>query len=987
MKNSNLYGGLRDPLKNIMRFTLAALLLCGSYLNIQAQCAKFEPSSGCLFIIGQDLDAVGGLNNYTEGYVDEVLDTDTRETMFPAGVTTYTDLTYVQGVNNWTDYGFNMPTHAELYLGDGDFDNSFIVIGIDQQAGQLDQVANGQLDGNIDILAAWVKRANRPVFLRYGYEFNGQHNGYNATTYKNAYRHFKDRMDANGVTNAAYVWQAADESEHPYELSQYYPGDEYVDWCGISRFWSDAPNMISFARSKNKPVMIAEATPKGQRVEQNSALWDTWYQQVINLIRNNNDVIKAFAYINQDWDQQPIWQNTFGNSDLSDSEYISGKWLEEFDDTDFYIYASSSLFDDMYNPDGCVNADFEADQTRIYTGETVTFENRSNGDNTQNWSFGAGASPSSAQGDGPHAVTYNSAGEKTITLTINSGTGDEVTETKTAYILVETLPGSCLIYDEFDDGDKGFQRTTYNSVANPAFETTENNGIWSVTAPDGYDGFVNFFHYILNDGSDEMSYNLDHESVYSTVTLKVRASAPCALRVDMEDRDRISTDDDGHWNKIELTTDWQEVTIDFDGHFYNNYGCGGGGQPCGNMDQHFIESLRFYVNPGWNSQYFYTGKSGTDYDEMFEGDIEFEYIKVGQGCGGDISPCISKSASAVEAYETVDFSSCSSGEINSFSWDFGDGASPSSAIGEGPHEVSWDSDGAKVITLTITGNNGSKSTTTSVNVSSCQAIFQENFSSIDALDYTGGAAAFTYDVVDGALTMQAATGHDEWDYGTFTIHNGNTASPIDMGDAAEHKMWIKAKASGPTALRVNLVDSDGEEAQTTDLQGSTTNYNSTSGSFNFPLTTEYVVYEIDFTDQWWDEWVSKAELDISSIAAINLKPNPAWNSFPIFGFTEPSEVTISIDWIQIGSECGDLVTGVETKVLSAPLLYPNPATDYIRVEVPASHQYVIFGVTGQVIESGYIHRESIDVSTLEVGSYFIRLTGDNSSVVARFVKQ
>ncbi|MCK7460574.1 MAG: hypothetical protein MZU84_00005, partial [Sphingobacterium sp.] len=52
----------------------------------------------------------------------------------------------------------------------------------------------------------------------------------------------------------------------------------------------------------------------------------------------------------------------------------------------------------------------------------------------------AGATPATANTVGPHVVTYNTSGLKTISLTITDGASD--TETKTDYITVNPLTGA-----------------------------------------------------------------------------------------------------------------------------------------------------------------------------------------------------------------------------------------------------------------------------------------------------------------------------------------------------------------------------------------------------------------------------------------------------------------------------------------------------------------------------------------------------------------
>ncbi len=68
---------------------------------------------------------------------------------------------------------------------------------------------------------------------------------------------------------------------------------------------------------------------------------------------------------------------------------------------------------------------------------------------------------------------------------------------------------------------------------------------------------------------------------------------------------------------------------------------------------------------------------------------------------------LSASATKICDSETVTFSSNSVGTIDSYSWNFGDGASPATATTEGPHTVSYATPGSKTISLTVSGPDGS----------------------------------------------------------------------------------------------------------------------------------------------------------------------------------------------------------------------------------------------------------------------------------------
>ena len=86
--------------------------------------------------------------------------------------------------------------------------------------------------------------------------------------------------------------------------------------------------------------------------------------------------------------------------------------------------------------------DFTADQTTVCQGASVEFTDATTGITgtpTYSWDFGAGATPSTITGSGPHDVVYSSSGLKTVTLTVTDDNGPAF-QTKTDYINVNALP-------------------------------------------------------------------------------------------------------------------------------------------------------------------------------------------------------------------------------------------------------------------------------------------------------------------------------------------------------------------------------------------------------------------------------------------------------------------------------------------------------------------------------------------------------------------
>ncbi len=186
--------------------------------------------------------------------------------------------------------------------------------------------------------------------MRIAYAFNKATNNYtDASEYIAAYRYVCDYLDDADVTNYVSVWQA-DELCTSDEILSYYPGDEYVDWCGYSYYDADASSigadMLAFAREHDRPVFICEATPREDLMIADSHLiWSTWYTDFLDHIGDNSDVIRAVSYANCRWRTQPMWiDQDWGDSRLQINPYIAGRWLEALNDG---LFATGSITEDV----------------------------------------------------------------------------------------------------------------------------------------------------------------------------------------------------------------------------------------------------------------------------------------------------------------------------------------------------------------------------------------------------------------------------------------------------------------------------------------------------------------------------------------------------------------------------------------------------------------------------------------------------------------
>ncbi len=179
------------------------------------------------------------------------------------------------------------------------------------------------------LLESRLKLARRPVFLRIGYEFdNPEHSCGSSSQYQEAYRTIVDFLTSKGVNNVAYVW-------HPYtqstsNIDAYYPGSDYVDWVGISDFTqpdqqpaylsNNAKAVIEYAKSRDKPVAIAESSPWNIS-SVNLDVMNNWFGNLFDLIEGQAvngyaapGQVRMLSYINSNWPSfgwaSPPWSNT-----------------------------------------------------------------------------------------------------------------------------------------------------------------------------------------------------------------------------------------------------------------------------------------------------------------------------------------------------------------------------------------------------------------------------------------------------------------------------------------------------------------------------------------------------------------------------------------------------------------------------------------------------------------------------------------------------
>ncbi len=109
---------------------------------------------------------------------------------------------------------------------------------------------------------------------------------------------------------------------------------------------------------------------------------------------------------------------------------------------------------------------FGAAKYTICKNETITFRDSSQGNITNwSWNFGTGATPATANTQGPHNVTYSSGGSKTVTLTITTNIGSNINSSKTVTVQTDSKLIPSFTFSAAEKGSVSFNNTSNGATS------------------------------------------------------------------------------------------------------------------------------------------------------------------------------------------------------------------------------------------------------------------------------------------------------------------------------------------------------------------------------------------------------------------------------------------------------------------------------------------------------------------------------------------
>lgn len=112
---------------------------------------------------------------------------------------------------------------------------------------RLSAITSGVYDTYIRSWAQGIAALPYPVVVRFGHEMNGfwypwceQSNSNHQGDYVKTWRHVHDIFTASGALNVTWLWSPNVTYAGSAPLRNLYPGDDFVDWIGLSGYYGTA---------------------------------------------------------------------------------------------------------------------------------------------------------------------------------------------------------------------------------------------------------------------------------------------------------------------------------------------------------------------------------------------------------------------------------------------------------------------------------------------------------------------------------------------------------------------------------------------------------------------------------------------------------------------------------------------------------------------------------------------------------------------------
>lgn len=186
----------------------------------------------------------------------------------------------------------------------------------------LESITKGDFDADLKTWGEAARDFATPVIVEWGTEMNGYWFPWNAKwngreegaeRFRQAYRHIVETINAPNITWVFHV-NADDDPLQPWNrLERYYPGDDVVDWLGVSvysaqspldDYWTDPIEQLDaviprLEKLADKPIFLLEF---GATTNSPLGSASDWANSLLTpLLDNRWPSIRGFSWWNETW--------------------------------------------------------------------------------------------------------------------------------------------------------------------------------------------------------------------------------------------------------------------------------------------------------------------------------------------------------------------------------------------------------------------------------------------------------------------------------------------------------------------------------------------------------------------------------------------------------------------------------------------------------------------------------------------------------------
>ena len=296
------------------------------------------------------------------------------------------------------------------------------------------------------------------------------------------------------------------------------------------------------------------------------------------------------------------------------------------------------------------------------------------------------------------------------------------------------------------------------------------------------------------------------------------------------------------------------------------------------------------------------------------------------------------------------------------------------------------SSGNHTIVFNLTSPNGGTDEMPNSNI--CQITYNVSVETGDALPYTVDFEDTTFPPTN--ITLENPDGATTWERNTNATGNGTSTAAasincLDYSSTGAEDIFITPKLDFSSIPDAELT------------------FNIAYRRYNGSYYEQFIVYISDDCGSTWDVVYDKSSTALATGADQTSAFTPTtasdWRmdtvdlTAYVGGVVTVKFVNVNgygnyvyLDDINITSS---VINDIEALNNTSVNLYPNPANNFIFIDgIDIKNTSIdIVDVTGKNIKIGITNTNSIDISNLEKGVYFVVISNDNEKIIKKFIKE